>query len=508
MLAYFPKENEDELITSVIARAIDNYGLEDDRSALKILFGNNNVVPNSFMQGHIKELLNHVHPLWEISPEQLINKHTVLPIFKPFIDEKHYQKILNNLIAGNTNSSANRSGINAGLLNWQSNYQICPICWDEQKSKLGYAYWSRLFQLPGVNCCLRHQCELINTGISLTPIKKHHFVGTNEYDKQTTEIKKASNRDLILADSINQLLTIELPAIYDWTGYYKNLALQHGYMNGRKIDHQAIAKLVLGFWSNSWLTEQGLAVTEERSWLLDIFRKHRKSFSFLQHLIVWQAFENRELDVKSICKKAKRLSLPKDSTHKYKQCENAETLNKYRQEWLSLLELHSDYSLKELRQLKEGKRLYSWLYRFDNSFLQKNKPEAQKVYVNNRVNWKQRDIALVRQFIKIEKNILFDITGVRRSRAWFSNQINCKSLIDRKLEKLPLCKLFFTKYAETIEEFQIRRLAIVCSELIKNFDFEKEQWEIQRLTGLSKERSTDFAKCVLQKDVPFWLKCV
>ena len=35
MLAYFPKANEDELITGVIARAIDNYGLDDDRRALR-----------------------------------------------------------------------------------------------------------------------------------------------------------------------------------------------------------------------------------------------------------------------------------------------------------------------------------------------------------------------------------------------------------------------------------------------------------------------------------------
>jgi hypothetical protein len=507
MLAYFPKANEDELITSVIARAIDNYGLDDDRNALRLLFGNHYVVPNSFMQGHIRELLNQVHPLWGISPEKLISKHTILPVFRPFISELHYRKILDNLITGSTNSSANRSGINASLLNWRSNYYICPVCWDEQQTSFGYAYWNRLFQLPGVNCCIKHHCELVDTGISHTPAKKHHFVSTKEYTKPMAEVKKVTSRDFILVNSVNQLLTLELPSVEDWTGYYKNLALQHGFMNGKKIDHQAVAKLMLRYWSNSWLTEQGLAVTEDRSWLLDMFRKHRKSFSFLQHLIVWQAFENDKLDIMSICQKARSLSIPNDHSHKYKQCEDPITLKKYRQEWLSLMVLHSDYSLKELRQLKDGKRLYSWLYRFDNSFLQENKPEAQKIYINNRVNWKQRDIALVRQFIKIEKNILFDITGVRRSRAWFSNQINCKSLIERKLEKLPLCKLFFTKYAETVEEFQIRRLAIVCSELIENFDFEKERWEIERLTGLSKERITAFAECVLQKDVPNWLKC-
>jgi len=507
MLAYFPKANEDELITGIIARAIDNYGLDDDRGALRLLFGNQNVVPNSFMQGHIRELLSQVYPLWNVSPEQLISKHTILPIFRPFINELHYQKILDNLIMGSTNSSANRSGINASLLNWRSNYYICPVCWDEQKISLGYAYWGRLFQLPGVNCCLKHRCELINTGMSLTPAKKHHFVSTKEYTKPMLEMKKATRRDFILANSVSQLLTLDLPAVEDWTGYYKDLAFNNGYTTGSKIDHKTIAKLIEHYWGKEWLSDQGLAINEERSWLLDIFRKHRKSFSFVQHLIVWQAFEDKELDVKSICKKAKRLSLPKNATHKYKQCENTDILKKYRGEWLALLESHSRYSLKELRQLKDGKRLYSWLYRFDNSFLQENKPETQKVYVNNRVNWKQRDLALVRQLIKIEKKTLFDITGVRWSRAWFSNQIDCKSLIDRKLEKLPLCKLFFTKYAETLEEFQIRRLAIVCSELIENFDFEKERWEIERLAGLSKDRTTAFAECVLQRDVPNWLKC-
>jgi len=507
MLAYFPKENEDELITGVIARAIDNYGLDDDRRALRLLFGNQNVVPNSFMQGHIRELLNQVNPIWDITPEKLISNHTILPIFRPFISKPTYQKILENLITGQTNSSINRSGITASLLSWRSNYFICPACWDEQKASLGYAYWSRLFQLPGINCCLKHHCELIDTGISHTPTKKHHFVSTKEYVKPTIEVKKATNRDFILAHSAEQLLTIELPVVDDWSGYYKSLAIKHGFITGSKIDHKAISSTVEGYWEKNWLSKQGLAFGEERSWLLDIFRKHRKSFSFLQHLIVWQAFENKELDIKSICQTAKRLCLPKDRTHKYKQCEDADTLKKYRGEWLTLLKVHNDLSLKEIRQLKEGKRLYLWLYRFDHSFLQDNKPEALKVYVNNRVNWKERDLTLVKQLLKLEKNTLLDICGVRRSRSWFANQIKSKSLIDRKLDKLPLCSMFFTKYAETIEEYQVRRLANICSELYKNFDFEKERWEIERLAGLSKERITEFAECVLKKDVPNWLKC-
>lgn len=36
MLAYFPKENEDELITGLIARAIDNYGLDDQGEIVNV----------------------------------------------------------------------------------------------------------------------------------------------------------------------------------------------------------------------------------------------------------------------------------------------------------------------------------------------------------------------------------------------------------------------------------------------------------------------------------------
>lgn len=506
MLAYFPKENEDELITGLIARAIDNYGLDDDKLALKFIFCNPYVVPSILMQGHVSELLNQIQHLWNISPERLIANHTVLPIFKPFISELNFKSILENLITGRKNSSANRSGIVASLLNWRSNYFICPVCWDEQKASLGYAYWNRLFQLPGINCCLKHQCELIDTGISHTPTRKHQFVSTKEYVKPTVEVKRAARRDFVLAHSAKQLLTIELPSVNDWTGYYKYLATKNGYTVGRRIDHKAIARTVESYWGKNWLSEQGLALGEERSWLLDIFRKHRKSFSFLQHLIVWQAFENKELDVKSICKKANSLSLSKDRTHKYKKCENAETLNKYREEWLTLIKSNSNLSLKELRQLKVGKRLYSWLYRFDNSFLQDNKPEERKVYINKRVDWKKRDLTLVRKLLKIEKEFLLDIAGARRSKRWFANQINCQDLFYKKLNKLPLCKVFFSKYAETIEEYQIRRLANICSQLHGNFDLEKEYWEIERLSGLSKERITDFAECVLKQDIPNWLR--
>ena len=49
-------------------------------------------------------------------------------------------------------------------------------------------------------------------------------------------------------------------------------------------------------------------------------------------------------------------------------------------------------------------------------------------------------------------------------------------------------KLFFEKYCESIEEYQCRRIALACIDFLKKHE-QLKAWRIERIAGLSKERT-------------------
>ncbi|WP_324187112.1 TnsD family Tn7-like transposition protein [Vibrio gigantis] len=66
-----------------------------------------------------------------------------------------------------------------------------------------------------------------------------------------------------------------------WTLYYQRLARDAGMMIGSRVDHKAISDSVRRYWSDEWLNQQGLALCGANTWLVAIFRKHRRVFSYL-----------------------------------------------------------------------------------------------------------------------------------------------------------------------------------------------------------------------------------
>ena len=143
-LQNFPKALPDELLGSLLARSARQLGIKDDKVALELLFGSRDVVPSGLMQGHVDKLLQHIGHIWPISPEELLQQHTLLPLFRTFSTNEKYSKLLSDLRSSPKNFGMLRSGINATSLKWQSTFKICPQCWQAQQNDYGFAVWQRL----------------------------------------------------------------------------------------------------------------------------------------------------------------------------------------------------------------------------------------------------------------------------------------------------------------------------------------------------------------------------
>lgn len=506
MLTQFPIAQRGELLGSILARFITQYRIEDDKAALEWLFGNRKVVPSPLLQGHIKELNQRIGHIWQCPPEKIVSSHTILPLFRPFSPAERYKKIHDNLINGTMNTSSSRTGINAASLIWPKKYQVCPICLNEQKHNLGFYYINRLFQCAGVESCPKHRCLLFKTEITIQSEHRHRFVGLPNTITCKAITPVAAPNQCRLAEFVAEVLDYTGPTFnyQQWSSYYRYLAESKGYMYGHRIDHAKIKRQLLKYWGKGWLKKHGLELEVKQTWLLAIFRKHKRPFTYLQHLAVCLALDENLKSLKEIFSVVSTFSSLQAAKVVNQNRVSQEDIIQYQNAWIKILKDTPNISLKQIRSTKEGMRLYIWLYRHTPEWLAMNKPKRLKYLSNYRVDWKQRDKKLVKALLRIEHKLIYQLTGPRRSKHWYSMQINKLSLIDKKLEKLPLCGLFFDRYSESIEEYQTRRLACVMDHLIENKDYLRPICEIERDAGLSRQRSREPARQILRLDIPAW----
>lgn len=153
------------------------------------------------------------------------------------------------------------------------------------------------------------------------------------------------------------------------------------------------------------------------------------------------------------------------------------------------------HGIKSARSMKPGGSIYAWLYRHDCAWLlafnheHGINPESKK----QRVNWKARDMRIVRQLIIVRKNHVNHLHHPQMTRNWYLSQLSNHSSVEKNLLRLPLVMLFFERYCEQLADYQIRRINRVMADAQKSGKGIK-QWHVLREAGLSEERITEKAR--------------
>ena len=244
-------------------------------------------------------------------------------------------------------------------------------------------------------------------------------------------------------------------------------------------------------WDLNWLRQHHLdELHTETNWLRAIFRKHRKSFSYLEHIIVLEAFYPKGWTWKSILSEIHQLpSTPSktDTQIQGTEYKDISTLTEKRNEWVSLIQ---KYGIKPSR-LKNA-ALYAWLYRNDKTWLlmENKKFHALPTPGCKKVNWPLRDWQLVRLLFKVFYKSLDDLSLPRQSRNWYLKQLPQHSTVEKNLHRLPLTNKFLDIYSEDVSSYQIRRITrtIIQFQILNKHH---AGWQILRKSGLSEERFTD-----------------
>lgn len=100
MARYFPMPYPDESIYSIFARYDKDTGNDNYFATVKALIGKMySTINYSFVNG-LDFLCQQLPETSNYIPEYFINKHTLLPMYKPFILESRYLNAINNLKCG------------------------------------------------------------------------------------------------------------------------------------------------------------------------------------------------------------------------------------------------------------------------------------------------------------------------------------------------------------------------------------------------------------------------
>ncbi|HCB1812775.1 TPA: TniQ family protein [Citrobacter braakii] len=493
----FPVPYPDELIYSLVARAGIHLGLTSPKQLLDEVFANRHVIATV-------DLPNHLAPLVQLLPESmgldvagLTYLHTLFPLYAPFTTEERRRHCLEQMAGDSQGAIHLILGVAASRIKQSRAMRYCPQCLQNQRSGHGEYYWQRQWQVMGADCCLVHG-GLLEANIERHAYHRHQFVAASPLVCPLQPQPVADARAIRITRQVTTLLQRQpdiSPSFSQWSAFYHQLANLVGCAKARHVNHQTIHELVMARWSADWLEQHGLALNNDSgNWLQAIFRKHRKSFSYLEHIVVLDSLLPESWDMDTVLGEVQSIPTGIYAFHPCPPDKKSALSAEYRVRWQQLLESHG---VKQARLSHQA--LYAWLYRHDRSWLlQFNRQHHQgHARENRRVDWPKRDRKACRQLFHILNLHESKLDSPRLSRNWYLSKLPSGSMIEKNLRSMPLTRLFFQRYCEDITDYQIRRLALAARSLVQS-ECSLRRWRLLRLAGLSDERLTSLADDLLR----------
>lgn len=493
---YFPRLYPDELLYSGIARCRVHLGMNSHKGLLNMLFGDSKVAAITDLPTHLAVLANNTG----LDVASLISGHTLFPLYAPFIPQERRIDLYQAMLASDR-PTIGLAGASTALVKWPEWLRYCPACFEEMAARFGEPYWRRSWQIQGIGACPEHGCQLLDSPIPFRRAQRHEFHPASPLflSRGFPVVKPAREEAVRLANAIAQLLSIDevrSPGYECWTNFYRHLATEFGARRGQQVRIDVIWERVLAAHRRDWLSANGLLQSSEvPPWFLALFRKHRKAFSALQHLIVWTSLRPGQHAGELISEaNACQADLSAGQSGGLLPAEPGQK-QQYRTLWRQVLDRCG--GAKAARQ-NEWNACYAWLYRHDRHWLMAANQARHRQQGNNScVDWLGRDRMLVRRLIRIGRDSEEDLSLPRKSRNWFLQQLPHRASVEHHLGQLSLCRTFFERYAESVGEYQIRRLTKAMLEDVRA-GLSSKRWVLEKRCGLEKSRMAPLADAFIR----------
>src|SRR2546421_1522831 len=128
MLEHFPDPHPDEMLYSVWARYSDHVGYPHLTDALQDLFGNRDVQPIVDLPCHLEYFFHQLPYGHTYTIEDLINRHTLLPFYRPFLPQDRVDQVQEQMLKGYIRTLHQRAGVVTGGMSSPLWLRYCPLC--------------------------------------------------------------------------------------------------------------------------------------------------------------------------------------------------------------------------------------------------------------------------------------------------------------------------------------------------------------------------------------------
>lgn len=197
MLGFFTDPYPDEILYSVCARYHWRAGNGSTMATARDLFGHEASQVAVDLPSRIGHLVSQLPPGHRCSADRLIDDHTLLPFYAPFMPPARLRQLRTDMTGAPDGGSIHgRSGILTSHLSLEY-LRFCPRCIEEDRAQYGEPYWHRIHQVPGVMACPVHQVFLESSDIrTLGRGKKEALITAKQAVRQVpARLLDPSNRD-------------------------------------------------------------------------------------------------------------------------------------------------------------------------------------------------------------------------------------------------------------------------------------------------------------------------
>lgn len=294
----------DELLFSVFGRYRRRMRYSGGDQAARDLFGNRNASAVVDLPSHLNYLVSKLPLGHHYTSDQLIDSHTLLPFYDPFLPPERVASIREAMKGSGGLKIHGSAGIVPSSIRLPNWLRFCPICVQEDKKRYGAKYWHRLHQVPGVEVCPIHLFSLENSSVQArNRTQQNLFVSADEaVQTQAVRPLNLSNRShtvlLKIAQEVDWLLnqhslTFEQSSLSE---KYLVLLTKHGFVSRSGIvSTSEVQKAFLDFYPSEVLELLQCHPSEKNRspWLKMILTdlKRNKMHHPLRHLLLCQFLE-------------------------------------------------------------------------------------------------------------------------------------------------------------------------------------------------------------------------
>lgn len=308
MLSFFPSLYKDELLYSALARFHQRSGSNSYKRTLLTLFGNYTSSAITDFPGRLNALCLNIGG-GVYNPEKIINNHTLLPYYKPFIEEELVMKITEQMTFKDSGSIFLSVGGAASKVKGPDYFRFCLNCFNQEQDLYGEAYWHRTHQLPGVMVCPIHKEFLFVSDVPFRNQPNRQSLLT--LDKKNVESSIRINHPphlfdslLFIAEKSEQLLN-DTEILQGWKcmrEYYTSQLKEKGYITVSK--RIRMRELIDDFFRE--LSSELLEISysnfdknNEDTWFHKVLRKPRSACHPLRHILILYFLNDEMLKNKS-----------------------------------------------------------------------------------------------------------------------------------------------------------------------------------------------------------------